>query len=67
MDGPVEMWMTSAEDEMHVSLRDITKEGVFNYSKYDRTEWLKVVLGMVGLVGSQIWWTWEVSTSSVLA
>jgi len=60
VDGPVEMWMTSAEDEMHVSLRDITKEGVFNYSKYDRTEWLKVVLGMVGLVGSQIWWTWEV-------
>ena len=52
--------MTAAEDEMHISLRDITKEGVFNYSKYDRTEWLKLVLGMVGLVGSQIWWTWEV-------
>ncbi|KAJ1437467.1 dynein heavy chain, N-terminal region 2-domain-containing protein [Ochromonadaceae sp. CCMP2298] len=60
IDGPVESWMTACEEEMHVSLRDITKEGVFIYAKNDRTEWLKMVLGMVGLVGSQIWWTWEV-------
>jgi dynein heavy chain len=60
VDGPVESWMTAAEDEMHVSLRDITKEGVFNYAKHERTKWLVMVLGMVGLVGSQIWWTWEV-------
>jgi dynein heavy chain len=60
IDGPVENWMTACEDEMHSSLKDITKEGVFNYAKHDRTEWLKLVLGMVGLVGSQIWWTWEV-------
>ena len=26
VDGPVESWMTSVEEEMHVSLRDITKE-----------------------------------------
>jgi hypothetical protein len=30
------------------------------YAQHPRTEWLKIVLGMVGLVGSQIWWTWEV-------
>eukprot|EP01040_Poterioochromonas_malhamensis_P005875 gene5875-6317_t len=60
IDGPVESWMTAAEDEMHRSLKEITKEGVFNYAKHERTEWLKLVLGMVGLVGSQIWWTWEV-------
>lgn len=60
IDGPVETWMTACEDEMHTSLKDITKEGVFIYAKHDRTEWLKIVLGMVGLVGSQIWWTWEV-------
>lgn len=63
IDGPVESWMTACEDEMHRSLKDITKEGVFNYAKHDRTEWLKLVLGMVGLVGSQIWWTWEVEDS----
>jgi dynein heavy chain, axonemal len=60
IDGPVESWMTACENEMHDSLKEITKEGVFNYAKHDRTEWLKLVLGMVGLVGSQIWWTWEV-------
>ena len=41
VDGPVEVWMTSCEDEMHVSLRDITKEGVFIYAQHDRCEWLK--------------------------
>lgn len=60
VDGPVEYWMTAAEDEMHASLHSITKEGVFNYARTDRCQWLVDVLGMVGLVGSQIWWTWEV-------
>ena len=60
IEGPVESWMTSCEDEMHSSLQIITKEGVFHYASYPRTEWLKLVLGMVGLAGSQIWWTWEV-------
>ena len=58
--GPVEIWMTACEAEMHSSLQQITKEGVFFYASHPRTEWLKIVLGMVGLVGSQIWWTWEV-------
>ena len=60
IEGPVETWMTSCENEMHSSLQQITKEGVFIYAAHPRTEWLKIVLGMVGLVGSQIWWTWEV-------
>lgn len=60
VEGAVESWMTAAEDEMHASLHTITKEGVFQYASHERTEWLKMVLGMVGLVGSQIWWTWEV-------
>jgi dynein heavy chain, axonemal len=60
VEGPVETWMTACEHEMHSSLQKITKEGVFIYASHPRTEWLKIVLGMVGLVGSQIWWTWEV-------
>jgi len=63
VEGPVETWMTALEDEMHVSLREITKEGVFIYAQNDRCSWLRLVLGMVGLVGSQIWWTWEVEDS----
>jgi len=60
IEGPVEQWMTAAEDEMHDSLKAITKEGVFIYAQHERCKWLKIVLGMTGLVGSQIWWTWEV-------
>ena len=33
---------------------------MFIYASHPRCEWLEIVLGMVGLVGSQIWWTWEV-------
>jgi dynein heavy chain len=61
IDGAVEVWMTAIEDEMHHSLNVITKEGVFAYAHANsRQDWLKDVLGMVSLVGSQIWWTWEV-------
>ncbi|GMF23629.1 unnamed protein product [Phytophthora lilii] len=60
VEGPVESWMTGVEDEMRVTLQRIAKEGVFQYANMDRTKWLEEVLGMVSLVGSQIWWTWEV-------
>lgn len=61
VEGPVEVWMTAVENEMTNSLRSITKEGVFRYANEERQEWITAVLGMVSLVGSQIWWTWEVS------
>lgn len=60
VEGAVEIWMTSVENEMVNSLRSITKEGVFRYANEERQEWITSVLGMVSLVGSQIWWTWEV-------
>eukprot|EP01035_Chromulina_nebulosa_P017648 gene17648-23227_t len=60
IEGPVESWMTAIENEMHTSLHNITKEGVYLYAQMNRIEWLKQVIGMVGLVGSQIWWTWQV-------
>jgi dynein heavy chain len=60
IEGPVEAWMTNVETEMKVSLQQISKEGVFSYAKSKRTDWLEDNLGMVVLVGTQIWWTWEV-------
>lgn len=60
VEGAVEGWMTAVENEMINSLRSITKEGVFRYANEERQEWIIAVLGMVSLVGSQIWWTWEV-------
>ena len=59
IEGPVEVWMTTCEAAMVASLRSITKEGVYSYAHEDRLDWLKRVLGMVGLVGLQVWWTWE--------
>ncbi|EFJ08822.1 hypothetical protein SELMODRAFT_131043 [Selaginella moellendorffii] len=59
-DGPVEVWMKKVEAEMRRSLYQISKEGVYHYAKARRTKWITDNLGMVTLVGSQIWWTWEV-------
>ena len=60
IEGAVENWMSLIELEMRSTLQIIAKEGVFNYARAERCQWLVDVLGMVGLVGSQIWWTWEV-------
>jgi dynein heavy chain len=59
VDGNVEVWMKGVDDEMQATLRIITKQGVFTYANSNRNEWIDKNLGMVGLVGSQIWWTWE--------
>ncbi len=59
VNGGVEEWMTLVEAEMKNSLRLITKRGTFAYAGADRVDWVDEQLGMVGLCGSQIWWTWE--------
>ena len=59
VEGPVETWMTGVEAEMKASLHQICKEGVFHYGRTERLKWIESVLGMVSLLGSQIWWTWE--------
>lgn len=59
-EGAVENWMTKVDDEMKATLKRITKEAVYNYHKDMRTQWVKNQLGMVCLVGTQIWWTWRV-------
>ena len=58
--GPVEQWMTGVEEEMGRTLRLICKQAVFKYPSQKRIEWITENLGMVGIVGGQIWWTWEV-------
>ncbi|KAK3269901.1 Dynein heavy chain cytoplasmic, partial [Cymbomonas tetramitiformis] len=60
VEGAVEDWMKDVETEMRKTLYQITKEGVFYYAKKPRRQWILENLGMVTLVGSQIWWTWEV-------
>lgn len=60
IEGPVETWMSAVENEMHASLHQITKEGVFHYAHTERDRWIEQNLGMVTLAGSQIWWTYEI-------
>ena len=58
--GPVEVWMLAVEREMRVTLHALAKEGVHSYPAMHRTRWIEASLGMVGLVGSAIWWAWEI-------
>ena len=60
-EGSVEDWMNKIDDEMKSSLNLITKKATFNYAKNpDRLEWIKGEIGMVAVVGTQIWWTFAV-------
>ena len=45
---------------MKESLCEIAKESVFFYAETKRTKWIRDNLGMMTLLGSQVWWTWEV-------
>jgi dynein axonemal heavy chain len=56
----VEVWMSNVEAEMKRSLHQITKETVYHYAGANRLEWIRQNLGMTTIVGSQVWWTWEV-------
>jgi dynein heavy chain len=59
-EGAVEIWMTKVDEIMISTLRKLTKEGVFNFAKMERQDWMKKYLGMIVLVTKQIWWTWRV-------
>ncbi|XP_069922194.1 dynein axonemal heavy chain 10 isoform X1 [Oryctolagus cuniculus] len=60
-EGRVEDWMTAVLTEMRRSNRRITKEAIFRYCEdRSRVDWMLLYQGMVVLVASQVWWTWEV-------
>jgi dynein heavy chain len=52
--------MTKVDLEMKKTLHRITKESVFKYGNQERVSWVVENLGMVAIVGTQIWWTWRV-------
>ncbi len=56
-DDAVEKWMNKVDEAMVDTLHWKIKEAVFNYAKMDRIHWIKEHLGMITVVGSQIWWT----------
>ena len=56
----IEEWMFRVEDEMKRTLHVHAKKGVFHYAKEERIDWIKQQLGMIALVGSQIWWSFAI-------
>jgi len=56
----IEEWMLKVEDEMKRTLHIHAKKAVFQFAKEDRVEWIGKQLGMIALVGSQIWWTFAI-------
>ena len=56
----IEEWMFRVEDEMKRTLHVHAKKGVFHYAKEDRIDWIRQQLGMIVLVGSQIWWSFAI-------
>jgi dynein heavy chain len=61
-EGAVEDWMTRVEDEMKNTLHIIAKKGIMFYAKESkRTDWITKQLGMITVVGAQVWWTFSVN------
>lgn len=52
--------MKRVDEEMQSTMHKKTKEGTFNYANKERIQWVLENLGMVAIVGAQIWWTWRV-------
>ena len=59
-EGAVEVWMNKVDEEMKSTLQTITKRATYNYAKSERIPWIKGEIGMVAVLGSQIWWTFAV-------
>lgn len=59
-EGAVEDWMTRVEDEMKNTLHVTAKKAVMYYAKEKRTDWIQRQLGMISIIGSQVWWTFSV-------
>jgi dynein heavy chain len=59
-EGNVEDWMGRIDDEMKRSLKFYTKESIFFYARTNRMDWIKKQLGMVAIIGTQVWWTFAV-------
>jgi dynein heavy chain len=56
-EGSIEDWMMRVDDEMKKTLHIMVKKAVFYYAKEDRVAWIFKQIGMVAVVGTQIWWT----------
>jgi dynein heavy chain len=59
-EGKIEEWMNDIDAEMKRSLEVLAKQSIWEYARQNRIEWIKKQIGMLALVGTQIWWTYSV-------
>jgi dynein heavy chain len=59
-EGPVEEWMRTVDEAMQDTLQRLSKTAVYYYANKERVPWLKDYIGMVAILGTQIWWTFGV-------
>jgi dynein heavy chain len=57
--GNVEHWLRSVQDAMVVSLRALMKEGVADYAKKPRKQWVLAHAGQIVATVAQIMWSHE--------
>jgi dynein heavy chain len=56
-DKKVEFWMGEIQDAMFMTIREVLKESIIDYSKTKRTDWIQNHPGQCVLNGSQVHWT----------
>jgi dynein heavy chain len=59
-EGAVEDWMRAVDEQMQDTLQRISKTAVYHYASKERLPWIQEYIGMVAILGTQIWWTWSV-------
>ncbi|XP_056119629.1 dynein axonemal heavy chain 3 [Rhinichthys klamathensis goyatoka] len=59
--GMVEKWLLQVENTMLMSIRDVIKQGMEQYSEMPRKKWVLLWPGQVVICASCIFWTSEVS------
>jgi dynein heavy chain len=59
-DKKVEYWMGEIQDAMFMTVREVLKYSVLDYTERSRNEWIKKHPGQCVLNGSQIHWTKDV-------
>ena len=61
--GQVESWLNNLLNSMRVTIRNEFKKSMTTYLENPRDKWLMMYPAQVALAGTQIWWTYDVSTA----
>ena len=61
--GQVESWLNNLLSSMRITIRNEFKKSMTTYLENPRDKWLMMYPAQVALAGTQIWWTYDVSTA----